>query len=86
MGFACHVQAGSSASGPRVALLSIVLGFQVAYYLMKEFLSQYEFHTELSSWAFLITGGSVLILSAFTVIYSSAKAALANPAETLRTE
>jgi putative ABC transport system permease protein len=67
-------------------LLSIVLGFPVAYYLMKEFLSQYEFHTELSGWAFLITGGSVLILSAFTVIYSSAKAALANPAETLRTE
>ncbi len=65
---------------------SIILGFPVAYYLIQEFLDQYEFHTKVSSLAFFITGTSILTLATLTVFYSSTKAALANPAETLRRE
>jgi ABC-type antimicrobial peptide transport system permease subunit len=67
-------------------LLSVIVGFPFAWFLMDKFLSQYQFHTELSGLTFLITGVSVLAMAAITVGYSSVKAAHANPAETLRTE
>lgn len=70
----------------RPVILSMILGLPIAWYLMVEFLSQYQFHTELSPWSFLITGGCVFLLAAITVSYQSTKAALTNPAETLRTE
>ncbi len=67
-------------------ILSLVLGLPIAWYLMGEFLSQYQFHTELRVWSFLITGACVFILAAITVSYQSTKAALTNPAKTLRTD
>jgi putative ABC transport system permease protein len=70
----------------RPILLSLMFGFPVAYFLMGEFLDQYEFHTELGGLSFLITGAGVLVMGTVTVFYSSAKAALTNPAETLRAE
>ncbi|MBS1978336.1 MAG: ABC transporter permease [Bacteroidetes bacterium] len=70
----------------RPVTLSLILGLPIAWYLMGEFLSQYQFHTELTIGSFLITGACVFLLAAVTVSYQSAKAALTNPAETLRTE
>jgi putative ABC transport system permease protein len=68
----------------RPILLSLMFGFPVAFYLMERFLNQYQFHTELNSWAFLITGASVLTMATATVLYRAAKAAQTNPADTLR--
>jgi putative ABC transport system permease protein len=70
----------------RPVFFSLAIGFPVAYYLMKEFLHQYQFHTELNFWVFLFTGASVMTVAALTMIYQSVKAALTNPADTLRTE
>ncbi len=70
----------------RPVMLSLILGLPIAWYLMEEFLSQYQFHTELRVWSFIITGACVFLLAAITVSYQSTKAAMANPAETLRTE
>jgi putative ABC transport system permease protein len=67
-------------------ILSLILGLPIAWYLMGEFLSQYHFHTELRVWNFIITGACVFLLAAITVLYQSTKAALTNPAETLRKE
>ncbi|MBL7845869.1 MAG: ABC transporter permease [Cyclobacteriaceae bacterium] len=70
----------------RPVIFSLLLGLPAAWYLMGQFLSQYQFHTELRVWSFTLTGTCVLLLAAVTVAYQSTKAALANPAETLRTE
>lgn len=70
----------------RPVILSLILGLPIAWYLMGEFLSQYQFHTELRVGSFIITGGCVLLLAAITVSYQSTKAALTNPAKTLRSE
>ena len=70
----------------RPVILALVLGLPTAWYLMGEYLNQYQFHTELSALSFLITGACVFLLAALTVAYQSTKAALTNPAETLRME
>lgn len=70
----------------RPVILSVILGLPIAWYLMGEYLSQYQFHTELNAVSFLVTGACVLLLAAITVSYQSTKAALTNPAETLRME
>lgn len=70
----------------RPVILSLILGLPLAWYVMVDFLSQYQFHTALSLWSFLITGASVFLLAFVTVSYQAIHAALKNPAETLRTE
>lgn len=70
----------------RPVILSLIVGLPAAWYLMSEFLNQFQFHTELRWWSFLITGACVFLLAAITVSYQSTKAALTNPVVTLRTE
>lgn len=70
----------------RPVLFSLVLGLPTSWYLMGEFLSQFQFHTDLGITSFLWTGVSVILLALITVTYQSTKSALKNPAETLRTE
>lgn len=67
-------------------ILSLILGLPAAWYLMGEFLSQYQFHTELGVWNFITTGTCVFLLATIIVSYQSTKAAVTNPAETLRME
>jgi hypothetical protein len=40
----------------RPVILSLMYGLPITWYLMVEFLSQYQFHTELHLWSFIITG------------------------------
>jgi putative ABC transport system permease protein len=70
----------------KLILLALVVGCPIAFYLMSQFLEQYIYHTELSGWIFLITGVSILLIALVTVIFQSARAALANPVTSLRTE
>jgi hypothetical protein len=70
----------------RPVMFSLVIGFPVAYYLMEDFLNRYQFHTQLNIWIFLLTGACTIVVAALTMFYQSVKAALTNPAETLRIE
>ena len=67
-------------------LFSIVLGCPLAYYLMLQFLKQYTFHTELSVGVFVLTGFIMVGIALLTVSYQSARAALGNPVDALRSE
>jgi ABC-type antimicrobial peptide transport system permease subunit len=67
-------------------LFSLAIGLPIGYYLMTNFLDQFQFHVELSIWAFVLTGISLIAMTMITVSYQSTKAALTNPADTLRTE
>jgi putative ABC transport system permease protein len=70
----------------RLVLIAIVVGCPVAYYIMNRFLEQYAFHTEFGLTVFILTAVVMLGIALATVIFQSAKAALANPVRSLRSE
>jgi ABC-type antimicrobial peptide transport system permease subunit len=69
-----------------LVVLSIAVGCPIAWYLMRRFLEQYTFHTDLSPWVFVITGVSILLIAVVTVAYRSLRASVKSPATALRAE
>lgn len=69
-----------------LSLVAAVVGCPVAYYLMSEFLASYSYHTSLRWEIFAITIVLTSAIALATVIYQVTKAALVNPADTLRSE
>lgn len=68
-------------------VIANILAWPVAWYLMaKLVLIEFAYRTELGISVFLITGVLSLIVAAIVVAYYSVKAALTNPADTLRQE
>jgi ABC-type antimicrobial peptide transport system permease subunit len=70
----------------RLVTLALFVAFPAAWYLSQQYLEGYAFHSELTVWVFLFPALGVLLLTLFTVGYQSARAAAANPVESLRSE
>ena len=66
--------------------LALVIGSPIAFLFMKNWLDGYEYHAGLSWWIFAITALGAIGITLLTVSFQSVKAALANPAKSLRTE
>ena len=69
-----------------LVIISCFIAIPVANYFMGAWLQNYEYRTEISWWIFLITSGSVLIVTLLTVSYQTLKVALINPVNSLKTE
>jgi putative ABC transport system permease protein len=69
-----------------LVIIACVIAMPLANYLMRGWLSSYEYRTEISWWIFLITGSCVLAVTLLTVSYQTVKAALINPVSSLKTE
>ncbi|HEX9510020.1 MAG TPA: ABC transporter permease [Puia sp.] len=70
----------------RLVILSLLIATPVVYYLMHNWLQQYEYRTALSWWIFALAGAGTLILTLLTVSYQSIKAALMDPVKSLKME
>jgi ABC-type antimicrobial peptide transport system permease subunit len=66
--------------------ISLIIATPVAYYFMHNWLQSYPYRTEISWWIFVLTGLGAMLITLATVSYQSIKAALANPAKSLKTE
>lgn len=69
-----------------LVLIAFVIATPIAYYFLQDWLTKYEFRTELSWWIFALAGLGALAVTLLTVSYQSIKAALLNPIKSLRTE
>ena len=58
----------------------------IAYYVLANWLQNYEYRTELSWWIFAAAGVGLLLITIFVVSFHALKAAMANPVRSLRTE
>jgi ABC-type antimicrobial peptide transport system permease subunit len=70
-------------------ILVIVASFiatPVAYYFLNNWLQNYEYHTAISWWVFVIAIGGALLITLLTVSFQTIKAALSNPVKSLRSE
>jgi len=67
-------------------LLSNVIAWPAAYFVMNKILGKYAYRTHIGWEIFLLSGLAALIIALLTVSYQAIKAARANPADSLRYE
>ncbi len=70
----------------KLILLAGLIAVPIAWYAMDRWLRSYEYRTTLEWWVFSAAVGGVLLLTMGIIIYQAARAARANPVNSLRTE
>ena len=69
-----------------LVFISLCIAAPIAYYLMHNWLQNYQYRTGISWWIFAAAGTGALVITLFTVSFQAIKAAIANPVKSLRTE
>ncbi|MBC8152341.1 MAG: ABC transporter permease [Bacteroidetes bacterium] len=69
-----------------LVLIAFGIAVPIAWYLLRGWLQQYTYRTELSWWIFAVSGMGALTITLLTVSYQSIKAALMDPVKSLRSE
>ena len=69
-----------------LALISAGIAFPVAWYFMSNWLHIFPYNTGLSVIPFLVSAFVIIVTASATTMFYSTKAALTNPATSLRTE
>ncbi len=66
--------------------LSCILAFPVSWWLMNNWLQNYQYRITISGWIFLIAGFLAMAIALVTISFQSIRAAVANPVDSLRSE
>jgi putative ABC transport system permease protein len=69
-----------------LVFISFFIAIPASWCVMHNWLQQYYYRTTVSIWIFVVTMGLALLITLATVSFQSIRAALANPAKSLRTE
>jgi putative ABC transport system permease protein len=67
-------------------VLANIAAWPIIYFVMKKWLENFAYRISIPLWAFLISGAIVLATTLLTISYQSVKAAMTNPADSLRYE
>ncbi len=70
----------------KLVFVSIILASPIAYYFMDKWLQDFVYRIDISWWIFVLSGISIIIIALLTVGYQAIRAALMNPAKSLKTE
>jgi putative ABC transport system permease protein len=70
----------------RLVVIAMFIAAPLAYYTMNRWLQDFAYRVDISVVTFILAGGAALAIALLTVSLQSIKAALANPAESLRYE
>ena len=70
----------------KLILLSLLIAFPVSWFLMYNWLQGFAYRISITPFVFLIAGGSIILITLFTIGFQSVKAAVANPVNSLRAE
>jgi ABC-type antimicrobial peptide transport system permease subunit len=66
--------------------IALLIASPVAWWLMNSWLQNYAYRTPITWWMFLLAGALAVIIALVTVSFQAARAAVANPIKSLRTE
>ena len=69
-----------------LVIISLLIASPAAYYLMHNWLQNYEYRTAIAWWIFTATALGAITITLLTVGYQSITAALTNPVKSLRSE
>jgi len=67
-------------------IVANIIAWPIAYFTLSKWLQSYAYKTNVALWSFVLSGALALLIALATVSYQSIKAALANPADSLRYE
>ena len=70
----------------KLVLISNLIAWPIAYYLMNNWLNDFAYRINIGIWIFIISGCLGLGVALLTVSYQAVKAAVANPIESLKYE
>ena len=70
----------------KLVIVSFIIAAPLSYWLMYKWLQDYEYRVSIQWWVFALAGCLSVAIAIATVSYQAIKAALANPAKSLRTE
>lgn len=70
----------------KLVLIAIIIASPIAYYLMQQWLSDFAYRIDMQWWMFAGAGLLAVTVAFLTVGFQSARAALANPVKSLRSE
>jgi predicted permease len=70
----------------KLIVLSMAIAMPLIGLVMNKWLQNYQIHTYLSPWIFVLAGAGMLLITICTVSFQALKAALTNPVKSLRTE
>ncbi|MEQ8810523.1 MAG: FtsX-like permease family protein, partial [Imperialibacter sp.] len=70
----------------RLVVVACLIAVPIAWYSMDGWLEGFAYRIELQWWFFATAAGAAILISVLTVSYQSIKAAIRNPAGSLRTE
>jgi putative ABC transport system permease protein len=70
----------------KLVLVSFVIAFPLAYYLMNAWLQDFAYRVTLSPWVFMLAGVTTLVIAFLTVSFKSIQAATVNPVKSLKAE
>ena len=66
--------------------LSCVIASPLAFYFLKKWLMNYDYHITIGLWVFIVSAAAAILITVATISFQSIKAALANPVKSLRSE
>lgn len=69
-----------------LVLISCLIASPVAFYYMHDWLQKYDYRIVISPLAFVMAAVTAILITIITISFQSVKAAIANPARSLRTE
>lgn len=70
----------------KLVLIAFVVASPLAWWAMHTWLQGFAYRVEISWWIFLLAGFSAVSIALITISFQSVKAAMANPAKSLRAE
>jgi putative ABC transport system permease protein len=70
----------------RLVAIAFLMAAPIGWMLMSLWLENYAYHVDLTVWIFAFEISIILVIVLVTVGYTSLRAALANPVNSLRTE
>ena len=70
----------------RLVLLSILIAFPVAWWILNDWLLNFEYRISISAFTFVIAGVLIVLITLVTISYQAIKASLTRPVKILRTE
>jgi putative ABC transport system permease protein len=70
----------------RLVAIAFLFAAPLAWWAMSKWLESFAYRISISGWVFVAAGTGAILIALLTVLFQAAKAAVANPASSLRTE